>query len=283
MFYQELINIYYKDINILDGLVKKKTTFRVNNIKSTNVEIENVLNTNNIKYSKVEYFDDAYILESEFDLRTLDIYKDGKIYIQSLSSMLPPLFLDPQSGESIIDMAAAPGGKTSEIASITNDTCLITAVEKNKLRGERLKYNLDKQGLKKYSIIFEDATKLNEFMKFDKVLLDAPCSGSGTIIKEEIDSITEELVNRSSLTQARLLDKAISLVDVGKTIIYSTCSIFKVENEEVINKFIKEGRIEVIPININIETLPSTIDGVLTIKPNELYEGFFVAKLKRLK
>ena len=283
MYYQDLINKYYPNIDILSGLVKKKTTFRVNNLKSNKEEIESILNSNNIKYSKVDFYDDAFILETDIDLRELDIYKEGKIYVQSLSSMLPPLYFDYKQNDSIIDMAAAPGGKTSEIASITNDTVLITAVEKNKLRGEKLIYNLDKQGLKHYSIIFEDATKLNEFMKFNKVLLDAPCSGSGTIIKEQLNSITEDLVNRSSNIQKELLDKAINLVNVGDEIIYSTCSIFKVENEEVINKYIQEGRVEVIPINTSIETLPSTIEGVLTIKPTELYEGFFISKLKKIK
>lgn len=283
MYYQYLINKYYPNIDILSGLVKKKTTFRVNNLKSNKDEIESILTSNNIKYSKVDFYDDAFILETDINLRELDIYKEGKIYVQSLSSMLPPLYFDYKQNDSIIDMAAAPGGKTSEIASITNDTVLITAVEKNKLRGEKLIYNLDKQGLKHYSIIFEDATKLNEFMKFNKVLLDAPCSGSGTILKEQLNSITEDLVNRSSNIQKELLDKAINLVNVGDEIIYSTCSIFKVENEEVINKFIQEGRVEVIPINTSIETLPSTIEGVLTIKPTELYEGFFLSKLKKLK
>ena len=283
MYYQDLINKYYPNIDILSGLVKKKTTFRVNNLKSNKEEIESILNSNNIKYSKADFYDDAFILETDIDLRELDIYKEGKIYVQSLSSMLPPLYFDYKQNDSIIDMAAAPGGKTSEIASITNDTVLITAVEKNKLRGEKLIYNLDKQGLKHYSIIFEDATKLNEFMKFNKVLLDAPCSGSGTIIKEQLNSITEDLVNRSSNIQKELLDKAINLVNVGDEIIYSTCSIFKVENEEVINKYIQEGRIEVIPINTSIETLHSTIEGVLTIKPTELYEGFFISKLKKIK
>ena len=283
MYYQELINKYYPNINILDGLVPKKTTFRVNNLKSNKEEIESILNSNNIKYTKVDFFEDAFILVDDIDLRELDIYKDGKIYVQSLSSMLPPLYFDYKEKDSIIDMAAAPGGKTSEIASITNDTVLITAVEKNKLRGEKLIYNLDKQGLKHYSIIFEDATKLNEFMKFNKVLLDAPCSGSGTITKDQIEQVTEDLVNRSSKVQSELLNKAINLVNVGDEIIYSTCSIFKVENEEVINKYIQEGRVEVVPITTTIDTLPSTIDGVLTIKPSELYEGFFVSKLKKLK
>lgn len=283
MYYQELINKYYPNINILDGLAPKKTTFRVNNLKSDVEEIEAILNSNNIKYNKVDFFQDAFILEDDIDIRELDIYKEGKIYVQSLSSMLPPLYFDYKEKDSIIDMAAAPGGKTSEIASITNDTVLITAVEKNKLRGEKLIYNLDKQGLKHYSIIFEDATKLNEFMKFNKVLLDAPCSGSGTITKDQLESVTEDLVTRSSNIQKELLNKAINLVNVGDEIIYSTCSIFKVENEEVINKFIQEGRVEVVPITTTIETLPSTIDGVLTIKPSELYEGFFVSKLKKLK
>ena len=283
MYYQELINKYYPNINILDGLVPKKTTFRVNNLKSNVEEIEAILNSNNIKYNKVDFFQDAFIFEDDIDIRELDIYKEGKIYVQSLSSMLPPLYFDYKEKDSIIDMAAAPGGKTSEIASITNDTVLITAVEKNKLRGEKLIYNLDKQGLKHYSIIFEDATKLNEFMKFNKVLLDAPCSGSGTITKDQLESVTEDLVTRSSNIQKELLNKAINLVNVGDEIIYSTCSIFKVENEEVINKFIQEGRVEVVPITTTIDTLPSTIDGVLTIKPSELYEGFFVSKLKKLK
>ena len=283
MYYQELINKYYPSINILDGLVAKKTTFRVNNLKSNYEEVETILNSNNINYSKVDFFEDAFILEDDIDIRELDIYKEGKIYVQSLSSMLPPLYFDYKEKDSIIDMAAAPGGKTSEIASITNDTVLITAVEKNKLRGEKLVYNLEKQGLKHYSIIFEDATKLNEFMKFNKVLLDAPCSGSGTITKDELETITEDLVKRSSDIQKELLNKAINLVNVGDEIIYSTCSIFKVENEEVINKFIEEGRVEVVPIMTTIETLPSTIDGVITIKPSELYEGFFVSKIKKLK
>lgn len=283
MYYQELINKYYPNINILDGLVPKKTTFRVNNLKSDVEEIEAILNSNNIKYNKVDFFQDAFILEDDIDIRELDIYKEGKIYVQSLSSMLPPIYFDYKEKDSIIDMAAAPGGKTSEIASITNDTVLITAVEKNKLRGEKLIYNLDKQGLKHYSIIFEDATKLNEFMKFNKVLLDAPCSGSGTITKDQLESVTEELVTRSSNIQKELLNKAVNLVNVGDEIIYSTCSIFKVENEEVINKYIQEGRVEVVPITTTIDTLPSTIDGVLTIKPSELYEGFFVSKLKKLK
>ena len=283
MYYQELINKYYPNINILDGLVSKKTTFRVNNLKSNVEEIELYLKENGINYNKPGFFEDAFIFEDDIDIRELDIDKDGKIYVQSLSSMLPPLYFDYKEKDSIIDMAAAPGGKTSEIASITNDTVLITAVEKNKLRGEKLVYNLEKQGLKHYSIIFEDATKLNEFMKFNKVLLDAPCSGSGTITKDELETITEDLVNRSSSTQKELLNKAINLVNVGDEIIYSTCSIFKVENEEVINKFIQEGRVEVVPITTTIETLPSTIDGVITIKPSELYEGFFVSKLKKLK
>ena len=94
MYYQDLINKYYPNIDILSGLVKKKTTFRVNNLKSNKEEIESILNSNNIKYSKADFYDDAFILETDINLRELDIYKEGKIYVQSLSSMLPPLYFD---------------------------------------------------------------------------------------------------------------------------------------------------------------------------------------------
>ena len=270
---------------IIEGYKNNRlTTLRVNTIKSNKEAIINFFNDNNIEF-KEGPIDNSFILlnKTANDLYKTDIVENGLIYLQSLSSMLPPIYLEPVEGEDILDMAAAPGGKTSEIASITNDKVLITAVEKNKLRGEKLIYNLDKQGLKHYSIIFEDARELNEFMKFNKVLLDAPCSGSGTITSDQLESVTEDLVNRSSKIQSELLNKAINLVNVGDEIIYSTCSIFKVENEEVINKYIQEGRVEVVPITTSIETLPSTIDGVLTIKPSELYEGFFVSKLKKLK
>ena len=99
---------------ILDGLsFNKKTTFRINRLKTDNNEIIKVLNMNNLKYETINFFDEAFILEenSENIIKNLDIYSNGKIYLQSLSSMLPVFFLEPKEKENILDMCAAPRRK----------------------------------------------------------------------------------------------------------------------------------------------------------------------------
>ena len=114
--------------------------------------------------------------------------------------MLPPIILEPKEGENILDMAAAPGGKTTQMAALTNNKAFITAVEKNKIRAERLKYNLQKQGVGCVNVMLEDARKLSDFFSFDKILLDAPCSGSGTMSIFD-KNFNEELIKRSSKIQ----------------------------------------------------------------------------------
>ena len=126
---------------------KRKTTFRVNTLKSSIAEIEANLKENKIQYERVKWSKEAFVIEhsSEKAIRELEIYQSGKIYLQSLSSMLPPILLQPKQGNDILDMAAAPGGKTTQIAAITQNRANLTACEKNKIRAERLKYNLEKQ------------------------------------------------------------------------------------------------------------------------------------------
>ncbi len=100
--------------SIISGLQEeKKTSFRLNRIKTDILEVENVLNENKISFEKPDFLEDGYVVEKEFekDLRNLKIYKDGKIYLQSLSSMIPVLVLNPQEKENILDMCSAPRRK----------------------------------------------------------------------------------------------------------------------------------------------------------------------------
>lgn len=278
---------------ILEGYnTKKVTTFRVNTLKTTLDEVESFLQDSNISYKKISWYDDAFILETnkEETLRNLLLYKEGKIYLQSLSSMLPPLIVEPKSKESILDMAAAPGGKTTQMAVISNNEALITAVEKNQIRADRLKYNLTLQGATKVNVLVEDARKLDEFLRFDKILLDAPCSGSGTLDanNSKISKVfTLELVKNSKKLQIELLRKASSILKENGEIIYSTCSILKDENEQVLETILKEGNLEIVPIDLakykDVPMLPVSIPGTLCVCPTELYEGFFVSKLRKIK
>ena len=277
---------------ILDGYkVKRKVTFRVNTLKTNSYNIEKILNENNILYKKVPFYDDAFLIENvrENEIQKLDIYKNGEIYMQSLSSMLPPIILNPKENIDILDMAAAPGGKTTEIATLVKNKSRITAVEKNKIRAEKLKYNLEKQGATSVYVMEQDARKIDDFFSFDEILLDAPCSGSGTISIEnqKLEKIfTKELINNSVKTQKALLRKAVNLLKKGSEMVYSTCSILQEENEDVVETILKSGKVEIINIDFkgieDLPKLPTKIKGTLCVMPTEEYEGFFVAKLKKL-
>ena len=164
-------------------LAKRKTTLRINTIKSNIEEIKQKLDAKKIEYEEVKWSKEAIIIKNEDEkaIQKMDIYTNGEIYMQSLSSMLPPIILEPKEGTDILDMAAAPGGKTTQIAALTNNKAHITACEKNKIREERLKYNIDKQGASCVFIMQKDARFIDDFFSFDQILLDAPCSGSGTL------------------------------------------------------------------------------------------------------
>ena len=282
-----LVNQYGQETTekIIKGYVKKVVTIRVNTIKTDKQEIIDKLKNAQIEFDEIEYNNNALIIrnKNEEDLRKLDVYENGEIYMQSLSSMLPPIVLEPREKENILDMTAAPGGKTTQMSAMTDNKAYITACEKNKIRAERLKYNLQKQGAKMVNVMQEDARKLSDYFSFDKILLDAPCSGSGT---ENVlnAKFTEELIERSVKTQEELLKKALKILKPGGEMVYSTCSILKQENEDLLKKFLKKSKIEIMPINLTdeIPMLPTTLKGTVCVCPTEIYEGFFVAKIKKL-
>ena len=276
---------------ILEGYSRQRpVTLRVNTLKADTAAVQAELRNAGIAYTAVPWDEHALIIQEarEAELRRLAIYEQGHIYLQSLSSMLPPLLLQPQEKESILDMAAAPGGKTTQMAALTHNRAQITACEKNKIRAERLAYNVEKQGAKGIYIMQTDASRLDALFSFDRILLDAPCSGSGTIASNQPKiSFSAELLARSVKAQKALLHKALQILKPGGELVYSTCSILKQENEEMIEQVLKEKRAELLPIEETwtkaLPQLPTTLPGTLCLCPDALYEGFFVARLKRKK
>lgn len=277
---------------IIEGYgVERKVTFRVNTLKSNSDKVEKILNENGIKYKKVPFYSDAFIIENvrENEIRKLDVYKNGEIYMQSLSSMLPPIILDPKENMDVLDMTAAPGGKTTEIAALVKNRARITAVEMNKIRAKKLKYNLEKQEATCVYVMEQDARKIDDFFSFDEILLDAPCSGSGTLNVNDpkLEKIfTEELIKKSVKSQTVLLRKAINILKKESYMVYSTCSILQEENEEIIENVLKNNKVEIVDIKFPgmevLPKLPTKIKGTMCVMPTEEYEGFFVAKLKKL-
>ncbi len=275
---------------IIDGYqANRAVTLRVNTLKTDVPTVKTALTEAGIAWKGVPWSEEALILEGvrEDAVRALPCYENGEIYLQSLSSMIPVLFMEPKAGESILDMAAAPGGKTTQMAALSANKAQITACEKNKVRAERLKYNIEKQGATHVFVMVEDARKLDDFFSFDKILLDAPCSGSGTLTVDQggvRQKFSKELVTRSAKTQEEMLRKAIKLLKPGHEMVYSTCSILEEENEKSLKKILGK-QAEMVPIAEDalpgVPMLPSKIPGTLCICPDELYEGFFVAKIRK--
>ena len=290
---EELNKQYGEEIanKIIDGYAQnREVSLRVNTLKSN---LENVcaeLEKNNIEYEKVSWSDVALVIKNanEEDLQKLSIYENGDIYLQSLSSMLPPVIMQPKENTDILDMTAAPGGKTTQIAALTNNNANITACEMNNIRIEKLKYNIEKQGASSVAIMQADSRNLSDYFAFDQILLDAPCSGSGTIDlnnERTYKNFTENLVEKSTKSQLTLLKKALKILKPGHEMIYSTCSILARENEDILNKALKGINAEIVPIDIegieDVPVLPTKIEGTLCVCPNKYYEGFFVAKIRK--
>ena len=254
----------------------RPVTLRVNTLKAASEDIQARLTQAGLAWEAVPWSPEALILPHcrEDALEALPMYQQGEIYLQSLSSMLPPLFLQPQPGENVLDMAAAPGGKTTQMVALSGGKAMITACEKNVIRAERLKFNIQRQGAGRVSVLVQDARKLDDFFSFDKILLDAPCSGSGTLAVREgelVSKFSRELVDNSARLQEALLRKALRLLKPGHEMIYSTCSILQKENEDVLRRAVASSGGEVLPLDLTpfgaLPLLPSAVPGTLLVAP----------------
>lgn len=289
-FLTEKLTAQYGEISgILEGYgAKRSTTLRVNTLKSDIAEVKAALDAAGIEYEVSPFSEIAFRLTEagEAEITALSIYAEGKIYLQSFSSMLPPLVLAPEEGDDILDMAAAPGGKTTQMAAMTKNRAPITACERHPIRAEKLKHNLEMQGAGNTFVMVTDARQLDDFFSFKKILLDAPCSGSGTVYTGDMaleKTLTPALIGKCRNTQGALIKKAAKLLKKGGTMVYSTCSILKEENEDIIRTVLKGCGLEIVPIGEEITrglpVLPVTIPGTLCVQPTRDYEGFFVAKM----
>lgn len=289
-FLSEKLSAQYGDeaARIFAGFSSQRlTTLRVNRLKTDADTVRRALADAGIETQAAAWSEDALILlnAKEDAVSALPMFENGEIYMQSLSSMIPPIVLGAKPEENVLDMAAAPGGKTTQIAALTDGRAMITACERNKMRADRLRYNIERQGAPRVTVMNMDARQLDDLFSFDRILLDAPCSGSGTVTEGSRGQFSKDYLDRTVKMQKTLLDKAIRLLKPEHELVYSTCSVFREENEEVIASALKKGGVSIVPIDgaafEGMPKLPTTIEGTLCVCPDERYEGFFVAKLKK--
>ncbi|MGE0243148.1 MAG: NOL1/NOP2/sun family putative RNA methylase [Nitrososphaeraceae archaeon] len=232
------------------------------------------------------------VIKSKFPIGATLEYLSGYYYIQDLSSCFAVECLDVRENDKVLDIAASPGGKTSFIAQKMNNNGIILALESNKNRLRKLMFNLSRCGVMNtviWNINGEEIT--NYSCKFDKVLLDAPCSCDGIIQKDPSRKSTysKENITFCSFRQSQMIEAALKVINPGGLLVYSTCSIAPEENEFIINSVIDRFDITVERINFGIDALPKFGDKIMdySIKNTKRFyphihhtNGFFIAKLR---
>src|SRR5574344_1986771 len=259
---------------ILGGMANKRmTSLRVNTLKYTIQELMKYFKNINIKFERVSWYNDALIIKNadEKQIQKLEIYKNGSIYLQSLSSMIPPLILGPKPNEKVLDLTAAPGSKTTQIAALMQNKGVIVANELDKIRWERLKYNIEAQGASIVETINGRGESLyqNYAEYFDKVLLDTPCSGEGRFIATNPGTYRDwsiRTVKELNKLQKKLFKRAYNSLKNNGIMVYSTCTINKNENEDILEWALQNFNLKIQDINLEIkEAIPGISNAVENI------------------
>jgi NOL1/NOP2/sun family putative RNA methylase len=282
---------------VTDFLSKMETTptqyIRVNTLKISRAALVGRLESKGFELKSTVIPEVLAVEKAPLPTGATNEYLLGYYYIQDLSSCMAVDALDIAPGQVVLDVAAAPGGKTTFMAQKMNNTGAIIALEPNDRRARSMSFNLARCGVYNTSIFKTDGLYADKFeMKFDRVLLDAPCSCEGVIAKDPTRKLshTPEDVDYCSRIQERLIEAAASYVKPGGIMVYSTCSFAPEENEMVVDKLLRKfGNITVEPVAYGSSGLTRfgdlNFDGQLK-HAQRLYPhlhdttGFFIARLR---
>ena len=265
---------------------KPYLTLRVNGIKTNPEEFKSLLEKVNLKYRPGKFLNEFLQLQNLTNITAWEYYQQGYFNIQDESAGLAVRLLDVEPGMNVLDMCAAPGGKTAYLGSIMNNTGNITALDRYEARLKLVIKNNERLGLTCVKTIESDALEYESEL-FDRVLADVPCSGTGTLSKKPDIKWKKDIfdLRKMSEIQLKLINKAATLVKVGGVLVYSTCSIEPEENFEIVKKFLLShtnfklesamGKIsdDVVDENGCVQTLPHV----------HQMDGAFAAKLIRIE
>ena len=229
---------------------------------------------------------------TEKEIQKLELFERGYIYLQSLSSMVPPLVLSPKQGEKVLDLTAAPGSKTTQMAAMMQNKGEILANELDKIRCERLQYNVTAQGASIVTVNNDYGERIGAKYPetFDRVLLDTPCSGEGRFIASDAKTYrnwSERKVAELVKIQRKLLRNSYEALKLNGIMVYSTCTLNLAENEQILEWALEQFDLKLLDISIELREVEKgqTLNTQKAIKilPSKNIEGFFVAKLQKGK
>ena len=260
--------------------LKPNIAIRVNRLKIAKKELIQKLEQKGIECKEPENEEmntqDFLILSKVKNIENLQEFKNGFFTVQDLSAGQTAKILDPRPGEMVLDACSAPGGKTTYLAELMENKGKIKAWDIHEHRTKLVEQNANRLGINIIETQVKDATQYDKSLdeKFDKILLDVPCLGIG-VIKRKPDIKWQrkpEDIEEITSIQREILENCSKYLKKGGTLVYSTCSILKEENEEIVMKFLSENK-------------QFEIDGenMVNILPNKEKDGFFICKIYRKK
>ena len=268
--------------------IRPKINIRINKLKILPEDFIKILEENNIKYEILSQDMPEFLqIENLRNIQDIKYFKEGYFTIQDISAGFAAKLLEPKEGQIVLDACSAPGGKTTYLAELMNNKGEILAWDIHEHRinlieenAKRLNIDIIKTEIRDSSIFKDEYTE-----KFDKILLDVPCLGIGVIRRKPDIKWQRKLedIKEISDLQFKILDNCSKYLKIGGEIVYSTCSILKEENEDIIYKFLEKNRNFIIEKNgknsIKFFERYYNKDGYFKIKPSEKNDGFFACKL----
>ncbi len=281
----------------------RPTTFRVNCLKASVRSVRESLQAQGLHLEPVRWYAEAFILRRGTlrQLQETPAYQQGWIYVQSLSSMLPALVLDPQPGESVLDLTAAPGSKSTQMACLMQGKGRIVANDNNRIRFYKLQANIQQQAAANVTLSFRDGTRLGrEYPEaFDRVLVDAPCSAEGRFQVQENASYRywkPAKIHQMAWKQKQLLASGLLALRPGGLLVYATCTFAPEENEAVVDWALRQFH-EVASLDSIASRWVAHLPGLSSwqahsfdprvcmtarILPSAQTEGFFIARFRKM-
>lgn len=265
-------------------------TIRVNGVRGTREELKQKLESEGITCEYGNLSQDALLILKGNVIKT-KAFEQGWFYVQDESSMLVARALKPKHHSKVLDTCSAPGGKTTHVAELMRQTGTVYAHDVYEHKIKLIEDNVKRLGLTNVVATLQDATTLNERYEsdsFDAVLVDAPCSGLGILRRHPEVKITKQPsdLDEIMMIQKKILNTVAPLVKVGGTLVYSTCTVNRKENDKMVEQFLAQHpEYELDPTLVN--RLPEVLheqtkNGMVQLFPGDYQtDGFFIACLKR--
>jgi len=263
--------------------VRPKRAIRLNTLRGPASDILRKLTAKEVTLEKIPFLENGYYVESRFSMGATPEYLLGEYQLQEAASQLPAEALAPTEKDLVLDMCAAPGAKTTQLAQLMDNKGLIIALDLKKERIPSLTNNLERMGVTNTMVYQMNALEVGKLnLKFTKILLDAPCSGNYVGEPGWFERRDLEGIRRNAELQRKLLKAAVDVLEDGGTIVYSTCSLEPEEDEETIRYAVEELGLKIVPLDKEGIIGDSVLEGTRRLWPHKTgTQGFFLAKLKK--